>query len=195
MRGYGQSVLRRVLSRQLPPLRRYQRLHGCNPGAHAARQKPSPTRDRARRSSLLPTLLVAAPRTVRADNAHRRGAASGWAAPGRGREFFFAPCQRSVEGAGVNRRPEAAPDRLQQARPFLDTMLASPPLDKVEYLVGAFVIAPRPPWMRQQARNSLLLESPIGHIERLSADAEGGRHVAHRPPLDQVSSEHLVLDL
>ena len=74
-------------------------------------------------------------------------------------------------------------------------MLASPPLDKVEYLVGAFVIAPRPPWMRQQARNSLLLESPIGHIERLSADAEGGRHVAHRPPLDQVSSEHLVLDL
>ncbi len=39
MRGYGQSVLRRVLSSQLSPLRRYQRLHGCNPGAHAARQK------------------------------------------------------------------------------------------------------------------------------------------------------------
>src|SRR5215472_8413913 len=98
--------------------------------------KTAPSHDRAL-ANPLPTLRGATPRIGFADKAHRRRATSDRLASGR--EFFFAPCQGSIERAGMNRNSKMAPDRLGQGFAPLYILSSLPALDEVEDLLGALV--------------------------------------------------------
>jgi hypothetical protein len=113
----------------------------------------------------------------------------------RGREFFFAPFQRSNKGTRMNDDAEMAPDCLRQGFPPAHILSGMPALREIEYILGAFVIAPRASRTRQQSGNPLLLEGLIGDIECLPTDTESFCHMADRPPIDAVAAKHLVLDL
>lgn len=112
-----------------------------------------------------------------------------------GREFFFAPCQGSIERAGMNSNSKMAPDCLRHGFPPMPFLSGLPALDEVEDVFGALVIVPRSAGTRQQSGNPMLLEGSIGDIECLPTDTESFGHMADRPPLDPVAAKHLVLDL
>lgn len=95
----------------------------------------------------------------------------------------------------MNGNSKTAPERLGQGFPAMHVLPGVPALDEVEDLLGALVIAPRPPGSGQQSGNPLLLEGLVGDIECLSADTESLSHMADRPPLDSVATKHFVLYL
>jgi hypothetical protein len=102
------------------------------------------------------TLRPAAPRTVRAGSAHRRGARSDRRAVCR--QFFLAPGQSSVERAGMNRYSKKASDGLRRGFVPADILPGVPTLDEVENFLGTLVVAPRSARARQQSGNAFFLE-------------------------------------
>lgn len=95
----------------------------------------------------------------------------------------------------MNGNTKMAPDRLRWGFPPVHILAGVPPLDEVEDVFGALVIASGSSWTRQQSRNPLLLEGLIRDIECLSADTKSCGHAADRPPLDAVATKHFVLHL
>ena len=95
----------------------------------------------------------------------------------------------------MNRNSKATSHRLRHGFASADILTGVPTLDEVENFLGALVIALRAAPTRQQPGNALLLESLIGDIECLSAEAERFGHLADRTPLDAVAAHHFVLDL
>jgi hypothetical protein len=95
----------------------------------------------------------------------------------------------------MNDDAEMAPDCLRQGFPPAHILSGMPALGEIEYILGAFVIAPRASRTRQQSGNPLLLEGLIGDIECLPTDTESFCHMADRSPIDAVAAKHLVLDL
>lgn len=82
-------------------------------------------------------------------------------------------------------------DRRRRAGRRLGALL----LDEGQDVVGALVRAFRSPRAREQPGQPGRCEGRRGRIERLAADPERGRHLGHRPPLDPMPAEHLVLHL
>ena len=95
----------------------------------------------------------------------------------------------------MNRNSKMAADRLRRGFAPVDILPRVPALDEVENFLGTLVVAPGSARTRQQSGNAFLLERLIGHIECLSADAEGFGYLADWALLDAVAAQHFVLDL
>ncbi len=87
------------------------------------------------------------------------------------------------------------PHRVRHRRRRAGRRLGALLLDERQDLVSALVRAFRPPRTREQPRQPGRREGRLGRIERLTADPKRGRHLGHRPSLDPMPTEHLVLHL
>ena len=112
-----------------------------------------------------------------------------------GRGFFFAPCHRPVERAGVDRNAEPPRHGRRQRFVRLHVFARAPALDVVDNRLGAFVGVLRPGTLGHQPGDPVRLERGRGLVERLAADPEARGNLGHRPSIDLVAAHHLVLDL
>ena len=71
----------------------------------------------------------------------------------------------------------------------------APALDVVDNRVGAFVGPLRSGTLGHQPGDPVRLERGRGLVERLAADPEARGDLGHRPSIDLVAANHLVLDL
>ena len=108
---------------------------------------------------------------------------------------FFAPRHRPVERAGVNRNAEAPRHGRRQRLVRSHVFARAPALDVVDNRVGALVSPLRPGTLGHQPGDPVRLERGRRLVERLAADPEAGGNLGHRPSIDLVAANHLVLDL
>ncbi len=95
----------------------------------------------------------------------------------------------------MDRDAEAVPHGVRHGRRRARGRFGALLLDERQDFVGALVRALRAPRSGEQSWQPACCEGRLCGIEGLAADPERRRHLGHRPALDPMPTQHLVLHL